>query len=34
MSVPLEKQMWGDMFGMCAGRFGIPWMMDSIPPQS
>ena len=23
VSVPLEKQMWGDEFGMCVDRFGI-----------
>ncbi|MEB3370301.1 VOC family protein [Saccharopolyspora mangrovi] len=26
--VPLEKQMWGDEFGMCTDRFGINWMVD------
>ncbi|MBQ0853543.1 VOC family protein [Streptomyces sp. BH-SS-21] len=26
--VPLEKQMWGDVFGMCTDRFGIPWMVN------
>ncbi|ELP69386.1 VOC family protein [Streptomyces turgidiscabies] len=34
VSVPLDKQMWGDVFGMCTDRFGIPWMVDIIPPQS
>jgi PhnB protein len=28
VSVPLEKQMWGDAFGMCTDRFGIPWMVN------
>ncbi|MCI2416991.1 VOC family protein [Saccharopolyspora sp. K220] len=28
VSVPLEKQMWGDVFGMCADKFGITWMVD------
>ena len=28
VSVPLEKQMWGDEFGMCVDRFGIPWMVN------
>jgi PhnB protein len=28
VAVPLEKQMWGDVFGMCTDRFGIPWMVD------
>ncbi|MGW6918602.1 VOC family protein [Kitasatospora sp. NPDC054939] len=26
--VPLEKQMWGDVFGMCTDRFGITWLVD------
>jgi PhnB protein len=28
ISVPLEKQMWGDEFGMLTDRFGIPWMVN------
>jgi len=28
VSVPLEKQMWGDEFGMCVDRFGIAWMVN------
>lgn len=28
VSVPLGKQMWGDEFGMCTDRFGIPWMVN------
>ena len=28
VSVPLAKQMWGDEFGMCTDRFGIPWMVN------
>ena len=28
VSVPLEKQMWGDEFGMCADRFGIAWLVN------
>jgi PhnB protein len=31
--VALEKQMWGDEFGMCADRFGVNWMVNiSQPP--
>ncbi|GKQ36182.1 VOC family protein [Streptomyces sp. A012304] len=33
VSVPLEKQMWGDVFGMCTDRFGISWMVDITTPQ-
>ncbi|MEU3948481.1 VOC family protein [Streptomyces sp. NPDC029526] len=28
VTVPLERQMWGDVFGMCTDRFGTPWMVD------
>ena len=28
VSVPLEKQMWGDEFGMLTDRFGIPWLVN------
>ena len=28
VTMPLEKQMWGDEFGMCVDRFGIPWMVN------
>ena len=31
VSVPLEKQMWGDEFGQCVDRFGVPWMVDIVP---
>lgn len=34
VSVPLEKQMWGDEFGMCVDRFGIGWMVNIGQPQS
>ncbi|MFH8449416.1 VOC family protein [Streptomyces fungicidicus] len=33
VAVPLEKQMWGDVFGMCTDRFGIPWMVDITRPE-
>jgi PhnB protein len=28
ITVPMEKQMWGDEFGACVDRFGIPWMVN------
>jgi PhnB protein len=34
VSVPLEKQMWGDEFGMCVDQFGIPWMVNIGQPQA
>ncbi|MFE3289373.1 VOC family protein [Rhodococcus sp. NPDC059234] len=33
IAVPLEKQMWGDEFGMCTDKFGIGWMVDIGAPQ-
>jgi PhnB protein len=34
VAMPLEKQMWGDQFGMCTDRFGVPWMVNITQPQS
>ncbi|MCW3813978.1 VOC family protein [Micromonospora sp. DR5-3] len=34
IAVPLEKQMWGDEFGMCVDRFGIGWMVNIAQPQA
>lgn len=28
VSMPLEKAMWEDIFGMCTDKFGINWMVD------
>jgi PhnB protein len=33
VAVPLEKQMWGDEFGMCTDRFGITWMVNIAQAQ-
>jgi PhnB protein len=36
VSMPLEKQMWGDEFGALTDRFGISWMVNigsGEPPQ-
>ncbi|HET8683593.1 MAG TPA: VOC family protein [Micromonosporaceae bacterium] len=33
VTVPLEKQMWGDEFGMCVDRFGVAWMVNIAQPQ-
>jgi PhnB protein len=34
VTVPLEKQAWGDEFGMCFDRFGIPWMVNIGRPTT
>jgi PhnB protein len=28
VTVPLEQAPWGDTFGMCTDRFGIPWLVN------
>jgi PhnB protein len=33
VTMPLEKQMWGDEFGMCVDRFGVPWMVNITQSQ-
>jgi PhnB protein len=33
VTMPLEKQMWGDEFGMCVDRYGTPWMVNIGAPQ-
>lgn len=33
VTVPLEKQMWGDVFGMCTDRFGITWLVNISTSQ-
>ncbi len=34
VSMPLEKQMWGDEFGACVDKFGINWVVNIGTPQS
>ncbi|MET7617938.1 VOC family protein [Streptomyces sp. NPDC005408] len=34
VAVPLEKQMWGDVFGMCTDRFGITWLVNIVQQQA
>ena len=33
VTMPLERQMWGDEFGMCVDQFGVPWMVNITQPQ-
>jgi PhnB protein len=28
VTMPLEKAMWGDSFGMCTDRFGVQWLVN------
>ena len=32
VTMPLERQMWGDEFGMCIDQFGVPWMVNITQP--
>jgi PhnB protein len=34
VTIPLEKQMWGDEFGACVDRFGISWLVNIGQPQA
>ena len=34
VQTPLEKQMWGDEFGMCVDQFGIGWMVNIAGDRS
>ena len=32
VTMPFEKQMWGDVFGMVTDKFGVQWMVDVVAP--
>jgi PhnB protein len=34
ITMPLQKQAWGDEFGMCADNFGVAWMVNISQPQT
>lgn len=34
VSVQLEKQKWGDVFGMCTDKYGVTWMVNITQPES
>jgi PhnB protein len=34
VTMPMAKQAWGDEFGMCTDRFGIPWVVNISQPQA
>jgi PhnB protein len=33
VTMPLEKQVWGDEFGMCTDQFGVGWMVNIAGQQ-
>jgi PhnB protein len=34
VTMPLQKQAWGDEFGMVTDRFGVPWLVNISQPQA
>jgi PhnB protein len=34
ITMPLEKQMWGDEYGQCRDKFGIAWMVNISQPRA
>jgi PhnB protein len=34
VTMPFEKAIWGDTFGMCTDKFGISWMVNASVPKA
>ena len=34
VTMPLQKQVWGDESGMCTDQFGVPWLVNIGQPQA
>lgn len=34
VTMALEKAPWGDTFGMCKDKFGVPWMVNIVASRS
>jgi PhnB protein len=34
VTMPLEKAIWGDSFGMCTDKFGVPWLVNITAPKA
>jgi PhnB protein len=32
-TMPMQKQVWGDEFGMCVDKFGVSWLVNISQPQ-
>lgn len=32
ITMPMQKQVWGDEFGMCVDQFGVSWMVNISQP--
>jgi PhnB protein len=33
-TMPMQKQAWGDEFGMCTDGYGVPWLINISQPQA
>ena len=34
ITMPLEKAVWGDTFGMCVDKFGVSWLVNIAAPKT
>ena len=34
VTMPMQKQVWGDEFGMCVDQFGVSWLVNIGQPPS
>jgi len=34
ITMPMAKQAWGDEFGMCTDKYGVPWLVNVSEPQA
>jgi PhnB protein len=34
VDMPLEKQFWGDLYGMLTDKYGVQWMIDYAPAEN
>lgn len=34
VTMPMQKQAWGDEFGMVTDQFGVPWLVNVSQPQA
>ena len=34
VSVPMDKQVWGDEYGSCVDMFGVEWMINIAQPEA
>jgi PhnB protein len=32
--MPMQKQAWGDEFGICVDQYGVDWLVNISQPQA